>query len=303
MSTAVLWLLQGDPRLKGKTWLPELRCCRGSVAAAGPRLLGDLPPQAPLSSPAFPWALGLGWGGGPWAAQAPPAAGGGRIQPPASGPWRRSRGGRGVVVRSFPRILSPARRAEPRPLAAMRRGRAPGAWALLASLAVASWAVRGESPGIALCRRAAAVLSPVAETGTVARGDPRRGAPKGPRADREPGARPVRCSGPAAVAAGLSPWSLATATRAAAAAGVGGGGRVAGKQAPAARWGFPSRHLGVRFVDVGGGEGAVGATVREDGMALTAVPALDHRCGRLELCALHRGHLRWLRLALQRQST
>lgn len=39
----------------------------------------------------------------------------------------------------------------------MRRGRALGAWVLLASLAVASWGVQGKSPGISLCPQAAAV--------------------------------------------------------------------------------------------------------------------------------------------------
>ncbi|PKU37583.1 t-cell surface glycoprotein cd3 delta chain [Limosa lapponica baueri] len=49
-----------------------------------------------------------------------------------------------VVARSSLRVLSPEQEKELPPLCAMRRGRALGAWVLLASLAVASWGVQGQ---------------------------------------------------------------------------------------------------------------------------------------------------------------
>ncbi|XP_075377479.1 T-cell surface glycoprotein CD3 gamma chain-like [Mycteria americana] len=53
-------------------------------------------------------------------------------------------GAGGVVARSSLHVPSSERRKEPPPLCAMRRGRALGAWALLTSLAAASWGVQGQ---------------------------------------------------------------------------------------------------------------------------------------------------------------
>lgn len=150
----------GAPWLVGDPWL-----------VGGPRQLGDTPPQAQLSSPAFPGASwpGLRRGGRPRAPQTSPGAGGGRLQPPASGTRGRSGGGWRAGVRSSLHVLSSERRTEPPPRCAMQRGRALGAWVLLASLAVASWGVQGKSPGISLCPQAAAVPCPTAEMGVVPR--------------------------------------------------------------------------------------------------------------------------------------
>lgn len=56
-------------------------------------------------------------------------------------------------------VLSSEQGKEPPPLGAMRRGTALGAWVLLASLAGASWGVRGKSQGVGPCPQAAAVTA------------------------------------------------------------------------------------------------------------------------------------------------
>lgn len=113
----------------GGPWLLEALGCRGSVAAGGPPCLHR-------------------------ASHPSPAAGGGRISPRHPVPDAVP-GGWCLVVSSSPSPRPARERGQSQHRRAMARGKVLSAWALLASLAVASWGVRGESAGVGSCREGA----------------------------------------------------------------------------------------------------------------------------------------------------
>lgn len=126
----------------GRSWIPgnprllEALGCRGSLAAGGAE------PQPLCALTRMSGCFGV-------RRQVPhpsPAAGGGSISPRHPVP-DAARGGWCLVVSSSPHVPA-APRGQSQHRRAMAGGKGLSAWALLASLAVASWGVRGESAGV-----------------------------------------------------------------------------------------------------------------------------------------------------------